>query len=124
MKAEGALRITGRTTDGEVIEYGDPEKNYFRKMYCMREAILYGEQLPCVAETALPHLKCIWELAHLFEETPVFRAEFAAYDKTNDQHYCPCLVEDLKRCWHEGKLPGELNMPWSKGAKTWNREEI
>lgn len=123
MQVEGVFRTTGCTVDGEVIEYGDPEENYFRKMYCMRDAILRDEQLPCVAQTALPHLECIWELAKLFEETPVFAPEFTAYSEKDDQHFCPGLAEDLDRCWRDAKLPGELGLPWSQGARTWKREE-
>ena len=119
MKEEGVLHITGRTTDGEVIEYGDPEENYFRKMYCMRDAILHDELLPCVAETALPHLECIWDLANLFPETPVIPQQFWEHDEEKDQNHCDCLVEDLDRCWKDGKLPCEEGFPWAQQARTW-----
>jgi hypothetical protein len=119
MKEEGVLHITGRTTDGEVIEYGDPEENYFRMMYCMRDAILHDELLPCVAETALPHLECIWDLANLFPETPVIPQQFWEHDEEKDQNHCDCLVDDLDRCWIDGKLPCEEGFPWAQQARTW-----
>jgi hypothetical protein len=53
----------------------------------------------------------------------VIPQQFWAHDAEKDQNHCDCLVEDLDRCWREAKLPGELGMPWSQGARTWNRAQ-
>ena len=119
LRDEGGFKTTGRTFDGECVEYGDPEHNYFRKMYCMRDAILHGDPLPCVAQTALPHLYCIWDLAKLFPETPVIDQKFWAHDEEKDQNHCDCLVDDLERCWRDGKLPWEEGFPWAQQPRTW-----
>ncbi len=119
--AEG-FRTTGRVYDGDTVEYGDPEHNYFNKIYHMRDAILYDRPLSCVAETAIPHLECVWALAELFPETPMLPERFCSYDEKNDQHYSACLAADLDRCWRERKLPSELNMPWAQPAREWHRE--
>lgn len=119
--AEG-FRTTGHLANGEIIEYGDPEHNYFNKIYHMRDAILHDAPLSCVAETALPHLECVWALAELFPVTPVMAEEFCAYSEENDQYYSDTLSADLDLCWQEGKLPSELNMPWAQPARHWKRE--
>ncbi len=119
----GVLKTTGRTADGEIIEYGNPEAFYLRKLYSMREAVLEDAPLPCIAESAVAHLSCIWELAKLFPETPVIPQEFWKHDEEKDQNHCDCLVEDLERCWQEGRLPWEMDFAWAMEPRTWNRED-
>ncbi len=67
--------MAGCLKDGRNISYGKPDADELRKLYCMGEAIRENTPLPCVPETALPHLKCICALAESFPETPEFPAE-------------------------------------------------
>jgi predicted dehydrogenase len=120
---ENGFHLVGRTCGGEVIEYGDPEHNYFNKIYRMRDAIRENAPLPCVGETALPHMECIWELAQLFPETPVIPQQFWEHDEEKDQNHCDCLIDDLDRCYKDGKLPCEEGFPWAQQSRTWTAKE-
>jgi len=103
--------ITGKLNNGQVIDYGVP---CFDKLQSFADAVLNDTPLPCVVETALPHLKCTCSIADSFLETPQFAEEYMHYDEERNQYTCLGLKDVLERCWHEGKLPFELEIPWAK----------
>lgn len=109
----GKENLRGEFPDGRIIRYPGPGEDDLKKLYSMADAVQEKEPLPCVLETALPHLKCICALADSFLETPKFPEEFICYNEQIRQYTCKGLGEDLDRCWREGKLPSEMQMKWS-----------
>ena len=77
--------MTGTLADGRSILYGAPSEDNMRKLSCMADAVLENAALPCIPETALPHLKCVCALAESFPETPEFPEEFVCYDENTCQ---------------------------------------
>lgn len=106
-------RMKGCLSDGTCIDYGTPCPDHMRKLYCMAEAIENEGSLPCIPETALPHLKCICALAESFPETPEFPEEYVRYDENARQYTCKGLGEVLKQCWEKGSLPFEDRIGWA-----------
>lgn len=111
---EGRAFLWGSLEDGQMIDYGTPGEGAFRKLYAMEGAIRRGEPLPCVAETALPHLKCICALAESFQETPRFPESDICYDEKARQYTCRGLGETLNGCWQKGSLPWEDKISWAQ----------
>lgn len=111
---EGKEIMTGHLTDGRSISYGAPSENNMYKLSCMAEAIWENASLPCIPETALPHLKCICALAESFPETSSFSDEFIHYDENACQYICEGLGEGLNQCWERGSLPYEEGIRWAQ----------
>ncbi len=111
---EGREVMMGRLLDGRIISYGEPSAENMYKLSCMAEAIRGKGHLPCIPETALPHLKCICALAESFHETPQFPDEFVHYDENARQYTCTGLGETLNMCWERGSLPYEEGVSWSQ----------
>ena len=105
--------MTGYLDDGREIHYMAPGADDIRKLYCMGAAIREGNPLPCVAETALPHLKCIWAMAQEIPETPMFAPEFIDFNEQAEQYTCRGLGKTLDMCWRNGTLPYEEHIPWA-----------
>ena len=105
--------LAGSLADGRRIDYERPGADDLRKLYCMANAIREQGPLPCVPETALPHLKCICALAESFPETPKFPEKFVRYSESARQYTCEGLGEGLDDCWREGKLPCEKQLAWA-----------
>lgn len=100
--------MVGQQNGGERILYPAPGSDNMRKLYCMADAVQKGSPLPCVPETALPHLKCISALADSFPQTPKFPEEWIRYVEKDRQYICEGLGEILRECYLEGRLPWEL----------------
>ena len=120
---EGKSVMWGRLTDGRILEYDAPGADGMRKLYRMQRAIRKGEPLSCVAETALPHLQCIWGLAESVPETPRFPEEYIHYDENAEQYLCDGLAEVLDACWRKGRLPYEERVAWAGHPVCCNFEE-
>lgn len=114
---DGNVILQGRLENEQIINYDKPGANDFRKLYCMREAILENAPLPCVAETALPHLKCICGLAESFPETPPFPEKEICYDEKANQYICAGLGEALDICWKNSSLPWEEGVSWAQNPR-------
>ena len=106
--------MTGTLADGRSILYGAPSEDNMRKLSCMADAVLENAALPCIPETALPHLKCVCALAESFPETPEFPEEFVCYDENTCQYTCKGLGEALNQCWERGNLPYEADICWAQ----------
>lgn len=105
--------LTGTLKDGTVIEYKAPDAEPVRKLYAMQEAILEDKPLPCVPETAMAHVECIYRLAESFPETPVFPEEYIEFNEEARQYTCRDLEKQLDQCWQDGKLPSEEGFGWA-----------
>lgn len=106
--------LTGSLHDGRTIAYEEPSADHLRKLSCMEAAVREDASIPCVPETALPHLKCICALADSFPETPVFPETYICYNEEAHQYTCEGLAEALDECWREGKLPYEKSLGWAQ----------
>lgn len=110
--SEGEI-MTGHLNDGSTIRYASPGADDIRKLYCMADAIREDASLPCVAETALPHLECIWAMAQAIPETPEFAGGCIDFNEAAQQYTCRGLGEALDLCWKNGTLPYEEKLPWA-----------
>lgn len=110
---DGREDMKGYPAGGECIDYGPPCPDHMRKLYCMAGAVLENAPLPCVPETALPHLKCICALAESFPEAPKFPEEWVRYDENARQYTCKGLEAVLKQCREKGSLPYEEKAVWA-----------
>lgn len=107
--------ITGTLNDGTTIEYGLPGSE---KLRTTAQAIENNTVIPCVIETALPHLKCTCSIAESYTEIPVFAEEYIHYNEEIRQYTCKGLGAVLEYCWQEGKLPSETDTPWAVAPHT------
>lgn len=110
----GEESMTGETEDGKRIEYEKPSADNMRKLYVMGDALREGKRIPCGAETALPHLKCICALNESFPETPEFPERYIRYQEETRQYTCEGLGEVLAECWQKGSFPYEEKIAWAQ----------
>jgi len=74
---EGKEVLRGQLKDGTVIHYARPSEDAMCKLDRMGDAVCDANAaLTCVAETAIPHLKCICAMAEAIPETPEFTPEY------------------------------------------------
>lgn len=112
--ANGRETLTADFADGTHKDYGEPDADNIRKLHVFADAVANNAPLPCVAETALPHLELICALAQLYPETPVFPQADVAFSEEAKQYTVRGLGDALKRCYAEGKLPHELGLSWAQ----------
>lgn len=105
--------MTGMLKDGQKISYEAPSTDLYRKLFCMADAVTDNAPLSCVPETVMPHLRCINALAESFPKTPVIPEAYTCYDPKDRQYVVKGLDEVLEKCWQNGKLPYEEQIPWA-----------
>ena len=106
--------ITGRLKTGQIINYGEPCADALRVLSYFRDADKEHRPMPCVAETAIPHLKCVYSVAESFPNPPRFAEKYLRFNEEARQYTCEGLAETLESCWKEGKLPYEMQAAWAQ----------
>lgn len=107
--------ITAYREDGEEKIYGNPQANHLDKLdYCIA-ALRDGRDIPCTYETALGHAAVIEALHNGISTVQSFPGE--AIKQTGNLLTVIDLEQTMNACFMSGKLPYELQIPWSKPAK-------
>lgn len=108
--------LVGYLKNGQTVYYDKPSADSLRKLFVMGDAVEKNATIPCVAETAVPHLSCICALADAFPETPTFPDHYVRFSEERKQYTIEGLGEDLDRCWRDGVLPSEAGIAWAREA--------
>ncbi|WP_366248553.1 Gfo/Idh/MocA family oxidoreductase [Terribacillus aidingensis] len=108
--------ITAYTEDGQERIYGNPQTNHLDKLdYCIA-ALTDGRDIPCTYETALGHASIIEALHQNIAAGQPFPKE-AIKQTAGNLRTVIDLEQTMNACFMSGKLPYELQIPWSKPAK-------
>lgn len=108
--------ITTYTEDGQEKIYGNPQANHLDKLdYCIA-ALTDDSAIPCTYETALGHAAIIEALHQNIAPGHPFPAE-AVKQTAGKLQTVIDLEQTMNACFMSGKLPYELQIPWSKPAK-------
>jgi predicted dehydrogenase len=107
--------ITAYTEDGQEKVYGNPQANHLDKLdYCIA-ALTGGRDIPCTFETAIGHAAVIDAVHQAVPQSYTFPAE--VQQLIGNRRTVTGLEEALHACFVKGKLPNELQIPWSRTAK-------
>jgi predicted dehydrogenase len=107
--------ITAYAEDGQEKVYGNPQANHLDKLdYCIA-ALRDGRDIPCTFETAIGHAAVIEAVHRAVPESHPFPTE--VQQMIGDMRTVTELEEILHACFVKGKLPNELQIPWSRPAK-------
>lgn len=107
--------LIARFHDGTVKDYGNllAENDSLKKLWDVLDAMTTGEELPCLAETALPHnilINSIYEKC----EPQVVPAEHIIIDEKEGCTRVAGLDEMLIKGFEQGKLLSEMGYDWVK----------
>jgi len=105
--------LVARFHDGTVKDYGNPlvENDNLKKLWDVIDALTSGTELPCVAETALPHnilINSIYEKC----ETQEVPAEHIIIDEEAGCTRVAGLDEMLVEGFERGELLSEMGYDW------------
>ena len=120
--------ITVEFKDGSTKDYGNPYINPLRKLWHVVEMIESGGTVCCGLEAARSQTLAVNGAHDAVREIVDFPPEFVqtvpAGDEQSSQRTCvDGLDEVLQACFEQEKLPGEMNVPWSKAGKVINLED-
>lgn len=113
MEDEDNPHIVATFKNGETRDYGCPQtdESSSEKIIRMLDAIQSGDPIPCGVSAILPHLAVCNEM---FRRIPIYNFDSSlCFREDNRGTFVRGLTEDCFRCYHAGKLPGELNLPWA-----------
>jgi len=108
--------------DGKVIDYGDPNKDPFRKIEDTGAALRGAAPMPCDAQTALAQCLC-QSAAHWSapQAAPFPRSMIRSKAQGEDTLvHAPGLLEALTECFAANALPseaGEKHSSWSRPGR-------
>jgi len=105
--------------DGKEKMYPDPEKDHIQKLItCINAIANENRDIPCVPETATPHVQSIISMHKSVPEITLFPENLINFDKEADVRWVEGLGETLIQCYEQWTLPSERNIPWAKRGKT------
>lgn len=106
--------VTAEFTDGQVIEYGNPQAfgELNEKFLCMLKSCRENTAIPCGVKTILPHLKAC---NGLFDTVGISGVpeEFIHEESEPRGTYVHGLSDVLEKAFNTEKLPYELNAKWA-----------
>jgi predicted dehydrogenase len=110
--------LVGRTAGGETRDYGDPNAGPERKLTVSLEAASAGRtDSPCGIAAAAMHTAVVDALQRLpihdFAPAAIARRETKPGEILT---FVPGLVDDLRRCYDDGRLFSEAGLPWAGAA--------
>lgn len=109
-EGENSGDVIATFADGTSKNYGNPETDRHRKITVMAAAVRGNAEVPCTLETVVPHLQTVEAVRENAPPRP-FPAEFVQRD---EKHlWVPGLDTDMRRCFENLALPGELQCPWA-----------
>ena len=105
--------LTARFYDGRIKVYGNPDKetDMLWKLWDTIDAVNSGVQLPCVAETAVPHnmiINSLYEHCEIQDVLP----ELIVEDKEEGSTIVVGLDESLINGYNQGRMLSELGNDW------------
>ncbi|MFW6007588.1 MAG: Gfo/Idh/MocA family protein [Halanaerobiales bacterium] len=117
--------ITAFFYDGKEKVYGDPFNNVNNKLWFTIEAIINDKKIWCGPEAAFPQVVCINGIQQ--SDILNFPPDMIEYIKGNKEKKS-LFVRDLDNtfinCYHQWKLPHELNLSWTRRGERVDLEEL
>ena len=108
--------FTGRLNDGRVITYGNALGDEAQKMFEMADAIRDAARvLPCVAETAEPHNRCM--IAALLSTDIIDTPKEMVEDVNGERLAVKEIDAIFEVCARERRLPGASEAAWAAPGK-------
>jgi predicted dehydrogenase len=112
-------RITARFNDGTTRDYGTPSAGR-EKLWQTMDCIRTGAPIVCGIEAAFAHTQCVQAAQQSTPEIVDFPASVVHHVGLPGHRMTVVdnLSHTLTRCYEEGKLPSELDIPWAKQSTT------
>ena len=118
--------IVARSSDASVKHYTSPESQpHSKKLWtCVKAIVEEDATIPCGLEAARSHTLCINgaqdSMGRIVDFPP---AQIRVRGDTPTRlTWVEGLPDVLQRCYADGVLPNELNLPWTKSGRKINLE--
>jgi predicted dehydrogenase len=104
--------------DGRIQNYGNPDVQQLRKLWCCVDAIREGVAIPCGVTAALPHLICVNAMQaapNAIVDVPASLIRQRADGDTETLRWIDGIDDIYARCFERHALPSELgDVPWTR----------
>lgn len=111
--------IVGRFLDGSIQDYGSPDADRMRKLWCTLDALQSNGPLPCGIAASAAQTRCAWAVQHSEPGILQLPAEMIRIVGPPSQRQI--IVRDLDRvlndCYLRWKLPSTLGVRWAQPGK-------
>ena len=108
--------IAAHCKDGQIINYGCPDTQPFKKLYDSVEAARGGRLVVCGAEAALPQTLCINGAQDSMDNIVEFPDLLVSTQSVSEGNVrcVEGLTEVLSACYEKALLPSELGTSWAQ----------
>lgn len=109
--------------DGTVIYYDSPKTDSYKKFCRFIDQVQGNKNVSCSPEAAYSHIICINGMQESMPEITTFPQDTIRKGVTltgDEMIYVEGLMNDLKNCYEQWKLPSELGIDWAKPGKKIN----
>ncbi len=102
--------------DGTALCYPSPNADsQATKLWACADAVRGGEAIPCGLPAARCHTLCVNGMQEAVPAPGRFPATLVRREE--DLVWVDGLSEQLRRCYQEGRLPGEMGIGWARGPQ-------
>ncbi len=115
--AGGESPIVARFDDGSIKHYASPDREpHFKKLWACVAAAAEDAEIPCGLEAARAHTACVNGAQDSMSRITHFPpAQIHVRGKSpNRLTWVDGLADILRRCYTNGVLPSELDVPWAQ----------
>jgi len=110
---ETGQRIEGKTEDGQVVDYGDPDATHqFRKLFLAVERARRPGDAVCGVEAAAAQTACVNAMHESAPTIVPFPARLRR-GRPDERVHVVRLDDELLRCYRSGVMPSEVGCPWA-----------
>ena len=105
--------VVGTTSDGEVVDYGDPDATHqFHKLFTAIDRVSRAGPVVCGVDAAAAQTVCVEAMHASAPEIQPFPAASLRHSPEG-RVFAECAGEELERCYTSWALPGELGCAWA-----------
>ncbi len=114
---ETSRRIEGRTSDGRLTDYGDPDATHqFRKLFLAVERARQAGPTVCGVEAAAAQTACVVAMHESARGIGRF-PRLLRCGEPDDRVWVMRLGDELRRCYQSAVLPSEIGCPWAEAGR-------
>jgi predicted dehydrogenase len=114
---ETERRVVGRTSDGAISDYGDPDATrQFEKLFVAIDRVLAHGPVICGVEAASAQTITVGAMHESAQEIVAFPPPLRR-GRPEDRVFVAGLDQDLSRCYASWVLPSELGCAWAAAGR-------